>query len=149
MEVVIRSVIFYLVLVVALRITARRIMRAATPLDMALMFMFGGLSIQAILGVDRSLTSALIALFTISLCHVAVSALMPRWPALGRIIQGTPVVLFKDGKPDARRLAQLRMQEADLLSEVRQNGLRSFDQVDTMILEHQGGITVIAKPDAG
>jgi uncharacterized membrane protein YcaP (DUF421 family) len=32
-----------------------------------------------------------------------------------------------------------------VISETRQKGLRGMDQVDTVVIEHNGGISVIAK----
>lgn len=146
MGIVIRAALVYLLLTLVLRVTTRRVLRSATPIDMVVIFIFGGLAIQAIMGQDRSITGALLALFTVSLVHIVVSIVMPRWEVLGMIVQGTPVTLFSEGEVDTRRIARMRIQQADLLSEVRQQGLSGFDEVDRIIVEQNGGLSVIPKP---
>ncbi|USI72911.1 DUF421 domain-containing protein [Sphingomonas morindae] len=149
MGIILRAVLVYLLLTFVLRITTRRVLRSATPIDMVVIFIFGGLAVQAVVGQERSITAALLALFAISLTHVAVSLLMVRWETLGMIVQGTPVTLFQDGKVDELRLAKLRIQQADLLSEIRQQGLAGFDAVERIVVEHNGGLSVIPKSAGG
>jgi uncharacterized membrane protein YcaP (DUF421 family) len=146
MGIVIRAALIYLLLTIVLRVTTRRVMRSATPIDMVVIFIFGGLAIQAIMGQDRSITGAMLALFSVSLVHIVVSIIMPRWEFLGMIVQGTPVTLFCDGEVNAQRMARMRIQQADLMSEVRQQGLSGFDEVDRIIVEQNGGMSVIPKP---
>jgi uncharacterized membrane protein YcaP (DUF421 family) len=145
MGIVIRAALIYVLLTLVLRVTTRRVLRSATPIDMVVIFIFGGLAIQAIMGQDRSITGALLALFTVSLVHVLVSVVMPRWEVLGMIVQGTPVTLFSEGEVDMRRIRRMRIQQADLLSEVRQQGLSGFDEVERIVVEQNGGLSVIPK----
>lgn len=148
MGIVIRAALVYLLLTLVLRVTTRRILRSATPIDMAVIFISGGLAVQTIMGQDRSITGAVLGLFTVSLMHVIVSLLMVRWKPLGMVLQGTPVTVFADGREDGTRLARLRIQSADLLSEVRAQGLTGFDAVEQIVVEHHGGISVIPKRGA-
>ena len=132
---------------IILRVTTRRVLRSATPLDMVVIFAFGGLAVQAIVGADTSATAAFTAIFALSVMHVLLSIAIGYSPVLRRIIRGQPVIVFEDGKMLNDRLNRLRIEEADLLSEVRQSGMRSFDEVDCIIIEHQGGISVLPKKD--
>lgn len=145
MGVVIRAAVVYLLLLLVLRITTRRIIRSATPLDMVIVFLFGGLSIQAILGEDRPMTNSLLAIGTIAVLHVAIARAKLKWGWIGLIVEGAPKVVFRDGDWDHEVLRQLRMEPRDVLTEARQNGLRSMDQVECAIAEHNGGISIIKK----
>jgi uncharacterized membrane protein YcaP (DUF421 family) len=145
MDVVLRAAAIYIVLLILLRLTTRRIMRSATPLDMAVIFLFGGLGVQPILGEDRSITSALLAAFTIASLHIGVSLAKPMFPILGSITEGTPVIVFTDGAFDKRRLRQLRVQEGDVIAEMRQNGVRTPEEVERVVVEHNGAITVLKR----
>ncbi|MGY2050466.1 DUF421 domain-containing protein [Methylobacterium sp. JK268] len=148
MTIVLTAALMYGVVLILLRVTTRRIMRSATPLDMAVVFLFGGMAVQPVLGQDRSITAALLAMATVAGLHLAVSRLKLIWPALGMVAEGTPVVVYADGVWDRKQMRRLRVDERDVRAEMRQNGIRSFDDVQSAIVEHTGGITVVSRrPD--
>ena len=96
MGIVLRTALMYLVVLILLRITTRRIMRSATPLDMVVIFFFGGVATPPILGDDRSITGALVAACTLAGLHTLLSYLKRVWPVIGMITEGNPVVVFSN-----------------------------------------------------
>jgi len=146
MEIVVRAVAMYLVLLVVLRITTQRVIRSATPLDLVLIFVLGGFVVQAIIGNDRSLSAAVVAMVAFAGTHLVLSFAKMRWPVIGRLTDGPPVVLFRDGQWQADQLRRTRIEKEDVLAEMRQKGLRTMDRVDTVVLEHNGGLSIIEKP---
>jgi uncharacterized membrane protein YcaP (DUF421 family) len=144
MDILLRSAGAYLFLLMVLRITTHRVSRTMTPLDMVIVFLFGGLSSQAVLAGDQSITAALIAVSTIALLHIAVSTAKLRWPSLGRVAEGTPSIVFAHGEWDERRLQEMRIYKGDVLAEMRQKGISSLDQVKYAIVEKHGGISIMA-----
>jgi uncharacterized membrane protein YcaP (DUF421 family) len=149
MDTVIRAVIVYIALLFVLRVTSRRVLRSATPMDLVLIFVFGGVGVQAILGGDRSIATMLITLATFSLIHVAISALERRWPSIGLYAEGAPAVVFRDGAWDERSLQALHMAQRDIVTEVRQGGRRSMDEIEMVVAEHNGGISILPKQRSG
>jgi uncharacterized membrane protein YcaP (DUF421 family) len=145
MDTIIRAAIVYFVLLFVLRVTTRRVLRSATPMDLVLIFVFGGVGVQAILGEDRSITTMLLSLATFSLLHVGISAAKRRWPAIGLYTEGAPTVVYRDGEWDQRSLRSLHMAERDVMTEVRQSGKRSMGEVELVVAEHNGGISIISK----
>ncbi|MFE1599667.1 DUF421 domain-containing protein [Methylobacterium sp. ID0610] len=145
MSTVLTAALMYGLVLVLLRVTTRRIMRSATPLDMAVVFLFGGLAVQPILGQDRSVTGALLAICTVAGMHLAVSRLKLWWPAVGMVAEGTPVVIYANGIWDRKQMRRLRVDERDVVAEMRQNGIRHLSEVQSAIIEHTGGITIVRK----
>ncbi len=145
MDIVLRAALMYLVVLILLRITTRRIMRNATPLDMVVIFFFGGMAVPPILGEDRSITGALLGLCTIAGLHTILSALKLLWPPVGMITEGNPVVIYSNGTWDQSALRHLRVDPRDVMAEMRQQGISRFEDVQSAIIEHTGGITVVRK----
>ncbi len=52
------------------------------------------------------------ALFTVGLMHVSVSWLKLRFVWFERIVDGTPIVVYRDGDWDETNMRRLRMQQA-------------------------------------
>jgi uncharacterized membrane protein YcaP (DUF421 family) len=145
MRIVLTAAVMYLVILIMLRVTTRRIMRSATTLDMAVVFLFGGMAVQPILGQDRSVTGALLSVCTVAGLHLALSRLKLVWPVVGMVTEGTPVVVYANGIWDRKQMRRLRVDERDVRSEMRQNGIKRFGEVQSVIVEHTGGITVVPK----
>lgn len=145
MEIVFRAIIVYVILLLVLRITTRRVIRSATPMDMVLIFVFGGLAIGGVMGDDRSITGASLAIGTFAMMHVILSMAARRWPVIGMITEGAPLIIFSDGEWNKARLHLLRIRERDVVTEARQKGLRGLEDVELAIAEHNGGITIIQK----
>jgi uncharacterized membrane protein YcaP (DUF421 family) len=147
MEVIVRTAVMYLFLLVTLRLTTRRVSRSMTPLDMVVLFLFGGLAGQAILGQDRSITNSLLAVGTVSAIHLSINMLKLHFPIIGRLTEGTPVVVYEAGEWDHEKMKRLRIYQGDILIDVRQNGLGGMDKVSHVVVEPNGGISIIKKTD--
>src|SRR4051812_36716076 len=120
MVTVVTAAAVYVVLLCALRVVGRRSPNMMTPFEMILMFLLGGMGMQAILGEDRSFTNALTGIATILLMHVGVSTLKQRSSWFGKLADGTPVIVFADGKWDEEGMRRLRLQPQDVQAAARQ-----------------------------
>ena len=145
MQTVFKAALAYLVVTIVLRIIGRRTASQQAPMDMVVLFLFGGLSVSAVLGEDHSFFGAMSALFTVGMMHVAVSCLKIRFVWLERLLDGTPVVVLHDGQWTEQAMRRLRLQQADIRTAARQRGLDDMDQVKVAIVERDGTISIIEK----
>lgn len=145
MNTVLKAAAAYLIVLFVIRLVGRRTASQQAPIDMVVLFLFGGLSVSAILGDDHSFTGAMSALFTVGLMHVSVSWLKLRFVWFERIVDGTPIVVYRDGDWDEGRMRQLRMQQADVRTAARQQGLDDLEKVAVAIVERDGKVSVIEK----
>ena len=145
MEIVFRAALMYLIVLILLRLTTQRIMRSATPLDMVVIFFFGGMAVPPILGDDRSITGAVLALCTIAGLHMVLSHLKRIWPTIGMVTEGNPVVIYSNGTWDDEQMRRRRVDARDVMAEMRQQGITNLVDVQSAIVEHTGAITVVPK----
>ncbi len=145
MATVLKAAAAYLVVLFAMRLIGRRTASQQAPFDMVVLFLFGGMTTTAILGEDRSFTAAMTGIFTVGLMHVAVSWLKLRSVLFERIVDGTPIVVFEEGRWSEDQMRKLRMQEADIRTAMRQEGLIEMDAVRYAIIERDGTISIIPK----
>jgi uncharacterized membrane protein YcaP (DUF421 family) len=96
---------------------------------------------------DRSLTNCFSAVVTIGLMHRFVSCLRQRFPQLGKLIDGTPLLLVKDGQWQTETMGAMRIQDTDVVATTRTKGLRSPSQVKYAVLERNGAISIFPKDD--
>ena len=98
------------------RIAGRRPGKQVTPFEYLLVFFMGGVTLTSMVADDRSLTNALIQIATVGMTHVVLSALKMRYPAFGRIVDGTPLVLLKSHEWQTEVMARMRIQDDDVMA---------------------------------
>ncbi|AWN50648.1 YetF domain-containing protein [Methylobacterium sp. 17Sr1-1] len=145
MNTVLKAAAAYVIVLFVIRLIGRRTASQQAPIDMVVLFLFGGLSVSAVLGDDRSFVGAMSALFTVGLMHVAVSWLKLRFVWFERIVDGTPIVVFRDGGWNETAMRRLRMQQADIRTAARQEKLDDLDKVAVAIVERDGTVSILAK----
>ena len=147
MNVIIRAAAAYVFLLLTVRLVGRRLSSMLAPFDLVVLFLIGGASLSAVLGEDRSLTGAFTAIGTIGMMHVLVSWGKSRSNWFGRIVDGTPVVVFERGYWHDDRMKMLRLQKSDIMSAIRQRGLQRLEQVRYAIIERDGKVSVVEDQD--
>jgi uncharacterized membrane protein YcaP (DUF421 family) len=89
------------------------------------------------------MVGAFSAIGTIGLLHVLVSWGKARSGLFGRIVDGTPVVVFERGKWHQDRMRMLRLLEADVMGAVRARGLQRLEQVRYAVVERDGKVSIV------
>jgi uncharacterized membrane protein YcaP (DUF421 family) len=117
------------------------------PFDLVVLFLFGGALMSAVLGDDHSMVAAVSAVFSTGLMHVAVSQLKTWFPWFGRMVDGTPIVVYERGQWHQQRMRGLRMLESDVMAAVRQKGLMRLEQVRYAVVERDGKVSIIPEGD--
>lgn len=108
-----------------------------------MIFLIGGIFIQAVVADDRSLINVFVAVATIAMMHALITILKQRFPRFGRIIDGTPVIVREGGEWNGKRMVHHGIQEEDVLAAARGQGLENEAQIKYAILEGNGEINVI------
>jgi uncharacterized membrane protein YcaP (DUF421 family) len=140
---VLRAILAYWFLVLTVRAIARRPGAQMTPFEFVLIFFIGGISIQAVVADDRSITNAFCDVAAIAMMHVLVTKLKQRFPTFGRIVDGTPVLVFENGQWNRDRMRHHGIQEEDVMAAARGQGLQRQDQIKYAVVERNGEISII------
>ncbi len=148
MDMILRAVAMYVLVLVVFRIAGRRTLSEMTAFDFVLLLVIGEATQQALLGDDFSITTAAIVIVTLVGLDVGLSYVKGLSPRLATLLDGRPMILVERGKPIAERLARSRVDEEDILEAARQSrGLERMDQIGYAILEVSGGISIIPNGD--
>jgi uncharacterized membrane protein YcaP (DUF421 family) len=142
-EKVLRSIVVYLFIVVAFRLTGKRQVGQLTPFDLVLLFLLSNVVQNAVIGNDNSLGGGLIGAVTILLLNYAFVEVTYRSKHLRRVLEPYPTVLIHDGRVLDENLRRERLSRDDLHAALRKNGCVDAQEVRFAVLEANGGISVI------
>ncbi|CAG1064965.1 hypothetical protein BAC1_00538 [uncultured bacterium] len=148
MEPVLRGAAMYFFLLIVIRVAGKRTLAEVTTFDLVLLLIIGESTQQALIGNDFSFTNAFILIITLILIDIGLSIIKQRSGRLDKWIEGTPVIIMKDGAPLTETLRKARIDETDILEAARKlQGLERLEQIKYAILEKDGGITIVPKDE--
>ena len=143
MEASVRAILFYIFLVLVVRIVGRRPGKQITPFEFVLVFFMGGLALTAMVGDDASLTNAFVQVLTLALTHSFIAVARTKSSRLARFLDGTPLILLENGNWRSNTLSKMRIQDDDVMAQARDQGIATLDKIEIAILERNGQISVI------
>jgi uncharacterized membrane protein YcaP (DUF421 family) len=143
MYTIIHAILGYFFLLLTVRVLSRRPGGQLTPFEFVIVFLIGGVIILSTTGNDRSETNTICAVLTIGLMHRSVSTLKQKYPRLGAWIDGTPLVLLKDGEWQQEAMQRMRVQDTDVMASARLKGVKTLSGIKYAVLERNGAISVI------
>jgi uncharacterized membrane protein YcaP (DUF421 family) len=145
--VVFRTLVVYVMLFVGLRVAGKRELGQMTTIDLVVVLVIANAVQNAMVGFDTSLTSGLVAAFTLLAVNWAVARLGLRWARFGRGLLGTPTVLISHGEFVLPNLRREGIHPDEVLMALRGHGVAKPDDVDLAVLEVDGTISVVPMND--
>lgn len=138
----IRTVIIYLLLVLALRATGKRQIGELEISELVSTFLISEVAAAPIGNQEVPLSFAILPIFTIISLEIIVSFLSTRSSLMKKLFLGSPIILISRGKLQQKELSKARMSVEELLSELRQNGVTDIEEAAYAILENNGKLSV-------
>lgn len=144
-SIVLRTVIVYGALLVAIRLAGKREMGQMTPFDFVVILLVANAVQNAMVGPDTSLTGGLIAAGVLIGGNYVVSRVRERLPWLRRSVEGSPTLLVHDGVLIEPHLRREGIDRGDLMMAIREHGLQDVSAVQAAVLETDGTISVVPR----
>lgn len=141
-EVVLRGTLVYLFLFFLMRIFRREAGDIGIS-DLLVVVLIADAAGNAMSSEYRSFTEGAILVTTIALLDYAVDWLSYKVPALRRLLRPAPLLLIKDGRMQKRNMRREKIQEQELLAQLREKGVEGVEDVKECYLEGNGRISVI------
>ncbi|MBQ9737003.1 MAG: DUF421 domain-containing protein [Clostridia bacterium] len=113
------------------------------PSELVVTIVISEVAALPIQDVSQPLISSLIAIFLLVVLEVIVSFSAYKSFKVRRILFGTPSVFYEKGKINQREMEKQRFNLNDLMECVRNTGATSLSEVDFVLMETNGNVSVI------
>ncbi|EGT4252651.1 DUF421 domain-containing protein [Citrobacter amalonaticus] len=144
MEMVLRALAIYLVLLVVFKIVGRRALLQMTSFDLILLLIISEATQQALLGNDFSVTGATLTIITLVMVDMLFGFFKKKINGAESALDGSPVILLDHGVPLTGKMKKVDVSLDDILVAARQNqGITDPAKIKYAILERNGHISVI------
>jgi len=148
-DIALRAIIVFGLLLLVTRAVGRRELSSMEPFDLILLIVIGDLIQQGVTQSDYSLTGTFIVLGVIATLTVLTSYVSFRFPRLRGTLEGEPIVLVEHGRIIERNLRRERMTHDELAAEARLAQIADLDRVRLAVLETNGQISFITEEPKG
>jgi uncharacterized membrane protein YcaP (DUF421 family) len=153
LEIVLRTVVVYLVVLAGVRLSGKREVGQMTPFDLTLLLLISNSVQNAMTGPDTSLAGGVVAAVTLLTLNYFIAELSGGNRRFRRFIQGQPSLLVHDGQAIASHMAREHVSMDQLHTAMREHGIGTMHDVALAVLEVDGSISFLKyeeiKPDAG
>jgi uncharacterized membrane protein YcaP (DUF421 family) len=147
MESVVRGVVIYGFLLILFRITGKRSLGQITTFDFILLLIISEAIQNGMVGSGYSITNSIVLVLTLVAIDIGLSLLKRLSPRLDKYLDGTPLVVVDHGRALTERMRKARVDESDVLSAARREGLERMEQIKYAVLERNGEISIISREE--
>ncbi len=146
-EFVLRAIVVYFILLAMLRLSGKRTVGQFTPFDLLVVVLLGTAVQNSLIGEDYSLLGGLILAATLIACNWLVGFATARSRRLDRLVEGSPVLLGRDGRLFEGAMRAQNLSRLDVDEALRDNGVACIEDAALVTLEVDGTITVVPRRD--
>ncbi|KRQ87980.1 hypothetical protein ABG79_00145 [Caloramator mitchellensis] len=147
MIVFLRTVVLYFFVVLVMRIMGKRQIGELQPFELVIAIMLSELAAIPMQEPGVPLINGLIPILTLMLLEVGISYLSLKFQPIRKIVCGEPSILVKHGKVIEEELRRQRFNLDDLMEELRLLNYFNLNEIEYAILETNGKISIIPKPE--
>ncbi len=143
----IRTLLLYILITAAVRIMGKRQISELQTSELVVTLLISDLAAIPMQDTGQPLASGVIPIAVLMLCELLASFLMLRHARFRQLVCGRPVIVICRGKLDQKAMRSLRMTTEDLWEQLRQAGVFRLEDVSYAIVETNGKLSVLKKPD--
>jgi uncharacterized membrane protein YcaP (DUF421 family) len=147
-EKILRSLLVFAFLAIALRLGGKRELAQINVLDLAVLLLASNALQNALIGNDSTVTGGVIGAGTLFLANYIFVRVTYRNARVRRFLEGTPRVLLRNGKLDRRAMSKEAITEEELEDQLLEKGMTDFAQVGLIVLETTGKLVYLTPEQA-
>lgn len=146
-SIVFRTVFFYFFITLVYRIMGKREVGQLGIIDLIVSILIAELVAISIEKTNQSMALTLIPISIIVLIEIGLAFLSIKSRKFRSLIQGKPSMIICDGKINYHELINQRYNLDDLLLNLRQNKIKSIEEVEYAFLENNGKLSIFTYTD--
>ncbi len=143
----VRAIILYIVVLIVMRMMGKREIGQLQPFELAISIMIADLASVPMTELGIPLSNGIIPILGLLIMHLLISILNIKSINVRKIICGKPSILIYRGKIDEKVLKKEKFTVNELQERLRGNNIFNISDVEYAILETNGEVTVITKPE--
>ena len=142
LSITIKTLLLYFFIVLVYRIMGKKEVGKLSIIDLIVSILIAELAAISIEETDRSILTSIIPIVVLVVIQISISFISLKSVSLRKLIDGNPIVIIKDGKLNFKDMTKLRYTIDDLIAQLREQGIKSIEEVNYAVLENNGKLSV-------
>ncbi|MBO5348331.1 MAG: DUF421 domain-containing protein [Clostridia bacterium] len=143
----VRSIVLYIIVLVVMRLMGKREIGQLQPFELAIAIMIADLATIPMSEVGIPIINGIIPILGLLVMHLIISYINLKSMKLRGLICGKPSILIYRGKINENMMRKERFTINELQERLRSNNITDIKDVEYAILETNGQVSVIEKPN--
>lgn len=148
LEIALRCVVTYLLVLGALRVTGRRGVRQLSIFELSIILALGSAAGDAMFYDDVPMLHVAVVFVLVSGLYLLFNWLTERYPRFSDWLEGAPILLIEDGEIKYEILKKQNLTQKELFGELRQHQVEHLGQVRRAYIEATGNVSIYFFEDA-
>lgn len=140
-EIIIKTLFIYFFIVFVYRLMGKKEVGELGVIDLIVSVLIAELGVICI-DSENSLLNSVIPITVIMLLQILLSYISLKNTKVRNLLEGEPSVIINKGKINFKELVKLRYTLDDLISQLREQGIKSIEEVGYAVLEKNGKLSV-------
>lgn len=142
LSIIVKTLVLYFFIVVVYRVMGKKEVGKLSIIDLIVSILIAELAAISIEEADRSILTSIIPIIVLVVIQISISFISLKSVSLRKLIDGNPIIIIKDGKLNFKDMTKLRYTIDDLIAQLREQGIKSIEEVNYAVLENNGKLSV-------
>lgn len=147
-SIIIKTFILYFFIIIMYRIMGKKEVGELGIGDLIVTVLIAELAALSIEDTEASIFVSIVPIVVLVICEIVLSFISMKSDMIRNFIDGKPSVIIKNGKVNFTVMTKLRYTLDDLITQLREKGIKSLEEVDYAVLENSGNLSVFQNTDA-
>ena len=144
---IIKTTILYCFIVLVYRIMGKKELGELSIIDFIVTILIAELAAISIEEGKTSIMISIVPIIVLAFLEILLSYISLKSEKIRNFIDGKPSVIIKNGKVDFSIMTKLRYSLDDLLSQLREKGIKNIEEIDYAVLENSGNLSIFKTKD--
>ena len=141
-KVILRMIFFYFFIILIYRIMGKREVGQLGIVDLIVSILIAELVAISVEDIDKSIMASVVPIFCLVGLQIILSFASLKNPKLRELLDGSPAFIIKNGRVNYSEMVRQKYNLDDLLSQLREKGYKSIEEIEYAILESNGTLSV-------
>ncbi|MCF0074079.1 DUF421 domain-containing protein [Dyadobacter sp. CY261] len=147
LEVVIRTVIMFMIILIALRASGKRGIKQLSVFELVLIIGLGSAAGDPMFYEDVGILPAFVVFLVVISLYITVTRLSDRFVKLEKLLEGESLCVIRDGKLLQDAFKDSGLSQDEFFAALRMRNVEHLGQVRTVLIETSGEFSVLYYPD--
>ncbi len=140
--IIIRTIFFYFFIFLVYRIMGKREVGQLGIIDLIVSILIAELAVISIENYNNNLFKSIIPILTLLIIQLSLAHITLKNPKIRIFLDGNPSIIIKEGKINYQEMLKQKYNLDDLISQIREKGYKSIEEIEYAILENNGQLSV-------